>query len=230
MTDSESTPARVSSLSHLIQIAERERWCTRPVCTTCGAHPFRNALREIPRDEVIAGLRLLSRDFISGHTDMFRLVISEIAFFGVGGELLAPLEGTPAGEQLRANIDYQHREYERRRAYLATQTPEAISERRAERKAAKLQSTAPHRERKAASENKIRSAAQQLNETPAACILGLVARRESDWPVHAVGVLVYKRLLEHYKATPIQGNELRTLSELAERHSGYWKKLFDRVS
>ena len=94
MTDSESTPARVSSLSHLIQIAERERWCTRPVCTTCGAHPFRNALREIPRDEVIAGLRLLSRDFISGHTDMFRLVISEIAFFGVGGELLAPLEIT----------------------------------------------------------------------------------------------------------------------------------------
>ena len=230
MTDSESTLGGVSSLSHLIQIAQLKRWCTRPVCTTCGAHPFRNALREIPKDEVIAGLRLLSRDFISEHADMFRLLISEVSFFGVGGELLVPLEGTPAGEQLRANIDYQHREYERRRAYLATQTPEAISERRAERKAAKLQSTAPHRERKAASENKIRSAARQLNETPAACILGVVARREFDWPVQAVGGLVYKRLLEHYKATPIQGNELRTLSELAERHSGYWKKLFDRVS
>ena len=230
MTDSESTPDGVSSLSHLIQTAERKRWCTRPVCTTCGAHPFRNALREIPRDEVIVGLRLLSRDFISGHTDMFRLVSSEISFFGVGGELLVPLEGTPAGEQLRANIDYQHREYERRRAYLANQTPEAISERRAERKVAKLQATAPHRERKAASENGIRLTAQQLNETPAACILGLVALREFDWPVQAVGGLVYKRLLEHYKATPIQGNELRTLSELAERHSGYWKKLFDRVS
>jgi hypothetical protein len=110
MTDSESTLGGVSSLSHLIQIAQRKRWCTRPVCTTCGAHPFRNALREIPRDQVIAGLRLLSRDFISGHTDMFRLVISEVSFFGVGGELLIPLEGTPAGEQLRANIDYQHRE------------------------------------------------------------------------------------------------------------------------
>jgi hypothetical protein len=43
---------------------------------------------------------------------------------------------------------------------------------------------------------------------------------------HSVALLP----IEHYKATQVQDNELRTLSELAERHSGYWKKLFDRVS
>jgi hypothetical protein len=230
MTASESTSDSTSSLLLLIQTAERESWCMRPVCTTCGAHQFRNALRELPKDEVVAGLRLLSRAFLSRHTDMFRLVILEISFFGIGGELLAPLGGTPAGEQLRANIDYQHHEYERRKAYLATQTPEAISERRAERIAAKVQATAPHRERKAASDPGIRLAANELDATPAARILELVVRKDFDVPLQAVGGLVYKRLLAHYKATPIHDIELRTLFELAARHSGYWKKLFDRVA
>ncbi len=179
---------------------------------------------------MIAGLRLLSRDFLSKNKDMFRLVVSEVSFFGVGGELLGPLKGTPAGEQLRANIDYQHREYERRKAYLATQTPEAIAERRAKRKAAKEQSTAPHRERKLASESGIRAAARELDATPVACILELVARKNFDVPLQAVAGLVYKRLIEHYKASQIESEDLRTLSHLAERHSGYWKKLLERVA
>ena len=141
-----------------------------------------------------------------------------------------PLEGTPAGEQLRANIDYQHREYERRKTYLATQTPEAIAERRLERKAAKNQSTAAHRERKSASENQLRAAAEELNATPVAHILELSVRKDFGVPLNAVGGLVYKRLIDYYKASPIKGEDLRALSQLAERHVGYWKKLLDRVS
>jgi hypothetical protein len=217
------------TFSELIDISEREMWCTRPLCTTCGAHPFRTALRAIPLDDVIAGLRLLSEEFLSSHRGLFRLVISEVSFFGVGGELLDPLAGTPAGDHLRANIDWQHCKYERQKAYLATQTPEAIAERRAERKAAKLQLSAPHRERKSASELGIRAAAQELDATPATGILGLVTRKNFGVPLRAVGGLVYQRLLEHYKAAPIRGDDLRTLSELAERHSGHWRKLLVRV-
>ncbi len=219
-----------SSLSDLIRIAEQDRWCTRPVCTTCGAHPFRNALREIPRDKVIAGLRILSRDFLSKHKDMFRLVISEVSFFDVSGELLDTLERTPAGEQLRANVDYQHSEHERRKAHLATQTPEAIAERRAKGKAAKEQSTAPHRERKLASESGIRATALELDATPVAHILELVARKDFDVPLQAVGGLIYKRLKEHYEANQIQSEDLRALSQLPERRSGYCKQLFGRIA
>ncbi len=218
------------TFSELIDISEREGWCTRPVCTTCGSHPFRTALREIPRGEVIACLRLLSKEFLSGHKGMFRLVISEVSFFGVGGELLDPLEGTPAGDQLRSNIDYQHRKYEERQAYLATQTPEAIAQRRAERRVAKLQSSAPHRERTSAFEAEIRAAGQELDATPVTGILNLVAQKDFGVPLRAVGGLVYQRLLEHYRAVPIQGNDLQTLSKLAECHSGHWRKLLMQVS
>jgi hypothetical protein len=218
------------TFSELIDISEREMWCTRPLCTTCGAHPFRTALRAIPLDDVIAGLRLLSEEFLSSHRGLFRLVISEVSFFGVGGELLDPLAGTPAGDHLRANIDWQHRKYEERQAYLATQTPEAIAQRRAERRVAKLQSSAPHRERKSAFEAEIRAAGQKLDATPVTGILNLVAQKDFGVPLRAVGGLAYKRLLEHYKAVPIQGNDLQSLSELAECHSGHWRKLLMQVS
>lgn len=219
---------RFQAFSELVAAADRNKWCIRPVCTTCGAHAFRTALREIPREDVIAGLRLLSRDFLSKHADMFRLVVLEISF-GVGGELLESLQGTPAGDQLRSNIDYQHRRHEEQQAYLSSQTQEAIAERRAAKKAARMLSTAPHRERKSASRDAIRAAAQELNAIPAKRILELLAGKDFGAPLQAIGGLVYERLKGHYKVEPIQSDDLRILSRLADLHNGHWKKLLDRV-
>ncbi len=100
-----------SAFTKLIDDANCNGWCTRPFCTTCGSQDFRVRLSKIPREEVIAGLRQLSSDFLSEYSDMFRLVILEISLFGIGGELLDLLEGTPAWVQLRADIDNQDRNY-----------------------------------------------------------------------------------------------------------------------
>lgn len=112
MTVNRVCPDTPSLLANLIATAERNSWCTQPLCTTCGSHDFRNALQEIPKDEVISGLRSLPTEFFYKHADMFRLIIQEISLFGVGGELLEPLEGTPAGDQLRCDIEYQNFKYE----------------------------------------------------------------------------------------------------------------------
>jgi hypothetical protein len=218
------------TFTELVNTAERKRWCTRPFCTTCGAHKFRDHLRGIAKDDVISGLRLLSRDFISKHEDMFRLVINEISILGLGGELLAPLKGTPAGEQLQKNIAYQNAALERRRAYLDSQTPEAVAVRRANKKAARARFTAPHRERKSAAEDNIRAAAQQLDAIPTSDILEVLSLKNFDVPLQAVGGLVYKRLINHYKSTPILTNDLLILSRLAESYSGYWGKILDKIS
>lgn len=222
--------SQIRVLPDLIEAAELGRWCTRPFCTTCGTHPFRTALRKIPRDTVIAGLRLLSIDFLSKHPDVFHLVISEISFFGIGGELLDSLEGTPAGEQLRTNIACQNRQHEKRKAYLAANTQEVIAARQAQKRSERERSTAPHRERKAASEIVIRAAAQELAETPPALVLELVTRKNFGVHLKALGGLVYERLITHYRSIPIRDDDLHTLSLLAERHSGHWRKLLDQLS
>lgn len=219
-----------SSLAELIEFADRENWCTRPVCTTCGAIPFRTALRAIPRDDVITGLRSLSLEFLAKNADMFRLIVSEAAFSPTGGDLLDLLEGTPAANQLQLNIGFENMKYEKRQAYLATQTPEAIARRRAEKKAAKELSTAPHRDRKLASQNAIRAALQELDATPAHGILELVISKDFGIPRKVIGGLVYKRLIKHFKAAPIQPNDLIVLAKLAELHAGHWKKLLGRVA
>jgi hypothetical protein len=230
MTVARETFDGPTALACLIDTAKRKGWCTTPGCTTCGSQEFRHALRKLPKEEVIKGLRLFSSDFLSEHDDTFRLVILETSLFGVGGELLDPLEGTPAGDQLQANIDYQRRDYERREADLASQTIEVINERRAQRKTDKERVTAPHRDRKAASENEILAIKSELQLVPVEHILQFVEGKKFDVPMQAVGGLIYKLLLDHYKKNPIQHDDLRVLSLLADRHSGYWRKLFNQVS
>ncbi len=184
----------------------------------------------MPKDEVILGLRLLASEFVDRHEDMFRLIIKEISLFGFGGELLDPLEGTPAGDQLRSNIEYKNRKYDSRTAYLATQTPEAIAQRRAQKKADKENATAPHRERKAATEIEIRAVATELEKVSVEHLLRFVYRRKFNIRLEVVGGLIYKRLVNHYKKTAMQSGDFHILFRIAERHSGHWRKLLKMVT
>ena len=216
------------TFADFIDIAIRENWCARIGCTTCGSHPFRAALREIPQEDVIVGLRGWSSGFLSNNADMFRLVVLEISDFGVY-RVLRDLSGTPAGEQLRNDIDYWHRECERRKDYLASQTPEAIAARRVKKKADRALSTAPHRERKLALRAAVRVAAMEIDGTHPELILGLISQKNFGVPLRVIGGLVYERLVRHYRVEPIRADDLRVLSEFADAHSGHWKKLLDRV-
>lgn len=229
MPSTTSSIAPPASFAELIEVARREEWCVRVGCTTCGALPFRKALRQIPRLDVIAGLRALTQRFLAENSEMFRLIIWETSAFGYGGELLEPLAGTPAAEQLQANIDYQNRKDDKRRAYAASQTPEAIAERRAKKKIDAVLATAPHRDRKLANQDAIRAVAEELAKTPTGQILTVLATREYDVPYAAIGGLVYKRLAEYYRAERIAPSDLTFLSNLAAGHAGHWKKLLDRL-
>ena len=218
--------ANPSAFNELIERSKRENWCTSPGCTTCGALPFRRELREIAHDDVIAGLREMSGDALSSRLDMFRLVVNELSIFGFGGELLDPLKETPAGAQLRADIDHREHLYEKRQVYLATQTPEAIERRRAERKAKREELTSGHRARKETSHSAIQKALQLLEFIPDNEILIAIDRADFDAPLPAIGGLVYKRLRSHYRTAPMQPKDQEILSNLANEHRGYWKKLY----
>jgi len=227
MTSATNQPA---SLGELIAAAKRLEWCTSLGCTTCGALPFRKALRGIPREDVISGLRLMSSQYLQTNLELFRLIIWEISAFGYGGELKAPLADTPAAVQLQAFIDWRHRQDEKRHAYAASQTPEAIAESRAKRKADAIQATALHRERKAASQDAISAVTSTLAQTPTSKIIALVNATEFDVSYSAIGGIVYKRLVDYYRVEPILPADLETLTRLAATHGGHWKKLLDRFT
>lgn len=218
-----------TSLAELIEIADRENWCTKTICTTCGAIPFRTALRHIPRDEVIAGLRHLPKEFFKTHKSMFLLIVQEVAFFPGGGDLLESLEGSLAGAQLRANIDYQNYRTKQRQAYLATQTPEAITKRRIKKKAARDEATAPHRSRKTSSHASIANAQKLLAAIPTDKILETVTKSDFGVPLRAIGGLLYKRLFDHFQLVEVTPIDKQLLFRLAKEHSGHWQKLVDHL-
>lgn len=218
-----------NSLDELIDMAIREEWCTQLFCTTCGARTFRGALAEIPRTEIIAGLRRLPREFVAGHREMFRTIVMEAAAFSSGKDLIVPLAGTPAGDQLHADIEYYESRLARQRAYLESQDPEAIKQRRAAKRAARQRATQPHRDRKSAMQETIREAATVLNSTPSAEIFSLLARHKFDAPAQAIGGLLYKRLASHFRQTPLLPEDIDVLKNLAAAHNGYWKKLLQRL-
>lgn len=237
----------------LAEGVDREEFCVSSFCTTCGCRPFRNALKAIPKEDVITGLRHLSLGFLVKHSDMFQLVILEITPYEIYteifesldgtpadevldslagtpvGELLDALDGTPAGERLRTYIEYRYNRHVRWKAYLVRESPEAIAERVARRKAAREIFTAPHRLRKSESQNSIRVAMQALKMTPDVSILAFVERNDLGVPLRAIGGLVYDRLLRHYLATPIHTEDLKILSQFAGLASGHWKKLLIRL-
>lgn len=227
LTSKSTTPR---SFPELINITKQENWCVQLGCTTCGAMSFRKALHQIPREEILSGLRNLTQDFLIKNQDMFSLIISEISFFGVGGELLGPLDGTPAGYQLKSNIDNQNRRTEKRLAYEASQTPESIAMRRLKKKNEAILVTAPHRERKLASQEIIRSVSKQLEEISTGDILRVLASKDFGISQQTIAGLLYKRLAAHYKREPIDNNDLNTLSLLAFNYAGYWKKLLDHIN
>lgn len=218
-----------TSLAELIDMAIREEWCTRLFCTTCGARTFRDALRGIPRAEVIVGLRRLPREFVAAHQEIFRMIVMEAAAFPSGEDSVAPLAGTPAGDQLRVDVEFHKLRREKQGAYLESQAPEAIERRRAAEKAARQRATEPHRERKTAMQELVRAAATVLESTPPAEILSMLARNELAAPLQTIGGLAYKRLASHFRRTPARPEDIDVLRRFAAMHKGYWKKLLDRV-
>lgn len=218
-----------SSFVELIDVAIRKHWCTRPQCTTCGSHPFRNALKEISRDEVITGLRGLSDEFLSTNKEMFRLIIQEIAFFHIGGELLEPLAGTPAAAHLQRNIDFINRKYDKRKTYEATQTPEAIAFRRSQKKLLLEQLSQPHRDRKVVQDSAIKVFTESIMQTRDEDLLEEIFLRCPENLMRSMGGFMFSRLLSHYKKIKIDSAEVQKLKTLSDRYSGHWAKLNARL-
>ena len=92
----------------LMYHALKSKWCVKPLCTTCGALKFRNKLKNFTDEEIVEGLKILPPEFmeLEDSTDALRICFATASIFGVGGDLLAPLEGTPAWTALRKVLDY----------------------------------------------------------------------------------------------------------------------------
>ena len=223
-------PSSPLSLEELIDVAERENWCTKPFCTSCGAVTFRAALNKIKREDVIAGLRLLTTKFIMEHSSMFRLIISETAYFGFGSDLLGPLAGTPVGNRLNLDIERQERREDNRHRHLDSQTPESIAKRRVEIRAERKEATAPHRDRKLTSQEMMREARILLDSTLDKDVLALLDGKDLGAPMQAIGGFLYERLRKYYRGTPMDPVHRKILERLADLHLGHWKQLLAKTS
>ena len=219
----------ISSFTELLEAGASGKMCTKFPCTTCGAMVFRQAMKAFSKDEVVAGLRHSTEKFLAKNNEMFRLIISEISFFPTGGDLLADLEGSAAAKQLIANIDYQNQRFEERQAYLASQTPEAIAHCRMLRKAARLDSTAKHRDKKLANVNAMHAALDKLKLTPDNQVLEMIINTDLGVSKEALGGLVFGRLRKFYKLNTIEKLQLESLSILADDYSGHWAKLLREI-
>ena len=161
---------------------------------------------------------------------MFRLIVLEISALPTGWDLLEDLNGTPAAEQLRANIAYQNERAAARLAYEASQDPAAVAQRRAEKKAERLRATAPHREKKSASQRAILETLPQLEYVEDAQLLGKIMNANICAPMEAIGGIFYKRLLSHYRSRGASDDDLERLAALAVKHGGHWAKLLSKIS
>ncbi len=126
------------TLAELFEAATENRWCMRFGCTTCGARTFRKYLNGIPRDGVISGLRIMNDQTLMRLRDAFELIVMELSVFGTSSDLLEELLGTPAGRVLRQLVDRRLAAEQKRLAYRASQTPEAIAQFRVQKKERKL--------------------------------------------------------------------------------------------
>jgi len=64
----------------LLQLAGRNRWCTKPYCTTCGASDFRAALRELDTEltDELASLDLSALEDTVDWDDALRLALDQL--------------------------------------------------------------------------------------------------------------------------------------------------------
>jgi len=219
----------ISSFTELLEAGASGKMCTKFPCTTCGGLRFRNALKAFTKDEVLSDLRQLSEEFLAKNSSMFRLIVSEISVFPTGGELLADIDGSAAAKQLLAHIDFQNQRFVARQAYLASQTPEAISRGRLLRKAKRLDATALHRDKKLTTVDGMRAASDTVNLTPDHRILEVITGTDLGVSKEALGGLVFSRLRKFYKSNTIEKSQLDALSDLADTYLGHWAKLLSEI-
>ena len=68
----------------IVNIAEKNRWCVQPFCTTCGSHEFRDELRKLSEDHEKGLVDALSAASVSALStslnwgDAVRLALGEI--------------------------------------------------------------------------------------------------------------------------------------------------------
>ena len=216
-----------SPLKRLLRIVYENQWCTRFNCTTCGARPFRNALKIIPRDSLIHNLREFSEEMCRG--DAFKIIVTDIGILPWGADLLDELDGTPAALEIRWNIQKANERYARHQAYLATQTPEAIAQRRIEREKARAERTQPHRDRSKVRNYAMRDIGAFLATVPTNELPRMLVESTSDVRMRALGGFLYKRLLVHYRGNNLNQVDEAAIISLADLHGGHWAKLVDKL-
>lgn len=216
-----------SPLRRLLKIAQENEWCTKFYCTTCGARRFRNALGMLPRDRVIRYLRELPEELC--WSDAFKIIATDIGVLPWGGDLLDELDGTPAALKIRGYIQKANERYERHQAYMATQTPEAIAQRRTERVKARAEKTQPHRNRSDTRNASMRPAREYLDSVPTKDLLEKVMNGGLDVPIRALGGYLFKRLLVHYRSNSPNEADVALMILLASSHAGHWAKLIDKL-
>jgi rubredoxin len=216
-----------SPLRRLLKIVYENQWCTSFYCTTCGARPFRNALRIIPRDSLIRYLRELPEELCWG--DVFKIIVTDIGVLPWGADLLDELDGTPAALEIRWHIQDANERYERHQAYMATQTPEAIAQRRIEREYAREVRTQPHRDRSKIRNFAMRNVGEYLATVPTNDLPRMLIEQTFEVPLRALGGFLYRRLLVHYRGNNPNQADTAAMISLADIHGGHWAKLIDKL-
>lgn len=142
------------TLASILTRADRERWCTRWGCTTCGAHDFRAAvldflgqptgLSSLAAADLLEAMRHLDPPVNSpAHEFLLRWVGQNLT----EAAIQARLEGTELGRLYRGMLTARDAAAARRREYAYRHSAEFVAQERA-RKAAER--AVRHEERLAA--------------------------------------------------------------------------------
>jgi len=85
------------------------KYCVNPFCTTCGSLDFKKALNKFTRDEIVEGLKSLPEEYLQlrDSDDALLSCFYKASLFGIGGDLVEPLKGTPAGNELESILRHE---------------------------------------------------------------------------------------------------------------------------
>jgi hypothetical protein len=76
--------------------------CVDPFCTTCGSQKFKKALDKFSKEEIIEGLKLIPEEYLHlrDSSDALLSCFYKASLFGTLSDLVEPLKGSPAGDEL----------------------------------------------------------------------------------------------------------------------------------
>jgi hypothetical protein len=85
----------MNPLIEVFKLAQKKRWCTSFMCTTCGSHEFRDAVNSIESEQLLNCLKELTDSDVEDNKNALEVIFHDIKIFPTGLDITEKVKGYP---------------------------------------------------------------------------------------------------------------------------------------